>query len=66
MANLLQAEYWPISSKSGENLEWFFRRMAVLSFEIGLANEVKEGLTGRSRTMSQASSSVHLQRESCN
>lgn len=57
MANLLQAEYWPISSKSGENVEIFFRRMAALAFEIGLANEVKEGVTSRNTT--------NLQRESC-
>ena len=56
MSNLLGAEFWPISSKSGENVESFFRRLAVLAFETGLANEVKETI---SRTH------VQLQRDSC-
>ena len=45
MANLLGAEFWPISSKTGENVEQFFRRMTVLAFETGLANEVKESIS---------------------
>ncbi|CAL8143730.1 unnamed protein product [Orchesella dallaii] len=67
MANLMQAEYWPISSKSGENVELFFRRMAALAFEIGLANEVKEGLTSRNAQLQRESSIVHpSQRDSVN
>lgn len=45
MANLLDAEYWPVSSKSGENIEVFFRRISCLAFETGLANEVQENLS---------------------
>ncbi|ODM59406.1 Ras-related protein Rab-36, partial [Orchesella cincta] len=40
MANLLQAEYWPISSKSGENVETIFPAHGLSwLLEIGLANE---------------------------
>jgi hypothetical protein len=42
MAQLLGAEYWPVSSKSGENVEAFFRRISTLAMETNLANEVKE------------------------
>jgi small GTP-binding protein len=45
MANLLGAEFWAISSKTGENVEHFFRRLTVLAFETGLANEVKESIS---------------------
>lgn len=44
MANLMEAEYWPISSKSGENVEIFFRRIAALALETSLANEVSENI----------------------
>jgi len=51
MANLLGAEFWPLSSKSGENVENFFRRIAVLAFETNLASDVKEQIS-RSRAQS--------------
>jgi len=56
MANLLQAEYWPLSSKSGENIELFFRRISVLAFETSLSNEVQENLS--------RGSSIHIASES--
>lgn len=45
MANLMEAEYWPVSSKSGENVEIFFRRIASLSLETSLANEMTENIS---------------------
>jgi hypothetical protein len=34
-----------VSSKTGENVELFFRRIAVLTFEMGLASEITEAFT---------------------
>jgi len=44
MASLLGAEYWPVSSKTGENVEMFFRRISVLALETTLANEASENI----------------------
>lgn len=33
MANLMNAEYWSVSSKTGDCINYFFNRLAALSFE---------------------------------
>lgn len=40
MAKALNAEYWPVSSKSGENIDKLFARVAVLTFDDGIKNEL--------------------------
>lgn len=33
LANEMQAEYWSVSAKTGENVKAFFSRVAALAFE---------------------------------
>lgn len=40
MAKALNAEYWPVSSKNGENIDKLFARVAVLTFDDGIKNEL--------------------------
>ena len=48
MSQALQAEYWSVSSKSGLNVDNFFRRVAALTFDLSVANEFDEtGLTSK-------------------
>jgi len=70
MAALLGAEYFPVSSKTGENIELFFRRLAVLCFEMGLAEEVKENISGPGiaqspRTSSKRSNKLPFEKTKC-
>nr|XP_060641207.1 ras-related protein Rab-36 isoform X2 [Anolis sagrei ordinatus] len=39
MANEMEAEYWSVSSKTGENVQAFFSRVAALAFEKSLLME---------------------------
>ncbi|XP_062814559.1 ras-related protein Rab-36 isoform X2 [Anolis carolinensis] len=39
MANEMEAEYWSVSSKTGENVQAFFSRVAALAFEKSLLRE---------------------------
>ncbi|XP_072911782.1 ras-related protein Rab-36 [Hemitrygon akajei] len=41
VANEMQAEYWSVSSKTGENVREFFFRVAALAFEASLLKELK-------------------------
>ncbi|XP_055454919.1 ras-related protein Rab-36 isoform X1 [Psammomys obesus] len=49
LANEMQAEYWSVSAKTGENVKAFFSRVAALAFE----RSVLEDLEKRPRTQSQ-------------
>ncbi|XP_044754792.1 ras-related protein Rab-36 isoform X2 [Coccinella septempunctata] len=40
MAKAINAEYWPVSSKSGENIDKLFARIAVLAFDDSAKNEL--------------------------
>ncbi|XP_048467448.1 ras-related protein Rab-36 isoform X3 [Rhincodon typus] len=41
MATEMQAEYWAVSSKTGENVREFFFRVAALAFEASLLKELE-------------------------
>ncbi|XP_012516445.1 PREDICTED: ras-related protein Rab-36 isoform X2 [Propithecus coquereli] len=49
LANEMQAEYWSVSAKTGENVKAFFSRVAALSFE----HSVLQDLERRSSTQLQ-------------
>ncbi|XP_060225349.1 ras-related protein Rab-36 isoform X2 [Meriones unguiculatus] len=49
LANEMQAEYWSVSAKTGENVKALFSRVAALAFE----RSVLEDLEKRPRTQSQ-------------
>lgn len=36
MAYDINAEYWPVSARTGENVTKFFRRLAALAFDYGV------------------------------
>ena len=40
IANEISAEYWSVSAKTGENVEEFFYRVAVLTFEAAIRREI--------------------------
>ena len=40
IANEISAEYWSLSAKTGENVEEFFHRVAVLTFEGTIKREI--------------------------
>lgn len=39
IASELNAEYWPVSSKTGENINELFNRIAALTFDRFIKNE---------------------------
>lgn len=41
VAEELNAEYWSVSSKSGENVKEFFRRVAAITFEQAILRELE-------------------------
>ncbi|XP_069475954.1 ras-related protein Rab-36-like isoform X3 [Ambystoma mexicanum] len=42
MAKEMQAEYWSVSTKTGENVNEFFFRVAALSFEVSVLSELEK------------------------
>ncbi|XP_029475999.1 ras-related protein Rab-36 isoform X2 [Rhinatrema bivittatum] len=42
-ANEMQAEYWTVSAKTGENVKEFFFRVAALAFEQSVLRELEKG-----------------------
>ncbi|NWS14477.1 RAB36 protein, partial [Pachyramphus minor] len=40
-ANEMQAEYWSVSAKTGENVKEFFSRVAALAFEQSMIKELE-------------------------
>lgn len=42
MAKAINAEYWPVSSKTGENIDRLFARIAVLTFDDYAKNELSK------------------------
>ncbi|XP_077730605.1 ras-related protein Rab-36 isoform X5 [Canis aureus] len=55
LANEMQAEYWSVSAKTGENVKAFFSRVAALAFE----QSVLQDLERRSSTRAQEWRRVH-------
>ncbi|XP_071399773.1 ras-related protein Rab-36 [Centroberyx affinis] len=45
MATEMQAEFWAVSSKSGENVQEFFFRVAALAFEDSILKDMEGGVT---------------------
>ncbi|XP_043851383.1 ras-related protein Rab-36 isoform X1 [Dromiciops gliroides] len=43
LANEMQAEYWSVSAKTGENVKAFFCRVAALAFERSVLQELEKG-----------------------
>ncbi|NXT80935.1 RAB36 protein, partial [Zapornia atra] len=41
-ANEVQAEYWSVSAKTGENVREFFFRVAALAFEQSMIKELEK------------------------
>ncbi|NWZ50314.1 RAB36 protein, partial [Haliaeetus albicilla] len=41
-ANEMQAEYWSVSAKTGENVKEFFSRVAALAFEQSMIKELEK------------------------
>lgn len=41
LANEMNAEYWSVSSKTGENVKEFFRRVAAITFEQAILGELE-------------------------
>ncbi len=37
----MDAEFWPVSAKSGENVQEFFARLAALSFSANVRDQLK-------------------------
>ena len=70
IAQNMQAEYWKVSAKSGENVRLLFRRVAALSFELAVQRElqrrqscknpVKEGVNLRNKQRQ-----IDIQSSSC-
>lgn len=42
LANEMQAEYWSVSSKTGENVKAFFSRVAALAFEQSVLQDLEK------------------------
>ncbi|XP_008946038.1 PREDICTED: ras-related protein Rab-36 isoform X1 [Merops nubicus] len=42
LANEMQAEYWSVSAKTGENVKEFFSRVAALAFEQSMIKEMEK------------------------
>ncbi|XP_078008030.1 ras-related protein Rab-36 isoform X2 [Phascolarctos cinereus] len=42
LANEMQAEYWSVSAKTGENVKAFFTRVAALAFEQSMLQELEK------------------------
>lgn len=40
IANEISAEYWSLSAKTGKNVEEFFHRVAILTFEATIKREI--------------------------
>ncbi|XP_005007302.1 ras-related protein Rab-36 isoform X4 [Cavia porcellus] len=56
LANEMQAEYWSVSAKTGENVKAFFSRVAALAFEQSVLQELEK----RNSTQLQELKEVHL------
>uniref|UniRef100_A0A8D0LA90 Ras-related protein Rab-36 n=1 Tax=Sphenodon punctatus TaxID=8508 RepID=A0A8D0LA90_SPHPU len=44
LANEMQAEYWSVSAKTGENVKEFFSRVAALAFEQSMLKELEKNI----------------------
>ncbi|XP_069475955.1 ras-related protein Rab-36-like [Ambystoma mexicanum] len=42
LANEMQAEYWSVSAKTGDNVKEFFFRVAALAFEVSMLKELEK------------------------
>ncbi|XP_043924794.1 ras-related protein Rab-36 [Protopterus annectens] len=47
VATEMQAEYWSVSAKSGENVKKFFFRVAALAFERSVLSELEKSSSGQ-------------------
>lgn len=63
LAKDLQAEFWPTSSKSGENVQEFFRRVVALVFDLHLQKEL-EACAVPAKKIGKGIASIQVQRES--
>ncbi|XP_072455712.1 ras-related protein Rab-36 isoform X8 [Notamacropus eugenii] len=61
LANEMQAEYWSVSAKTGENVKAFFTRVAALAFEQSILQEL-EKKSGRHAQIG-AGASISIRRE---
>nr|KAF6467339.1 RAB36, member RAS oncogene family [Rousettus aegyptiacus] len=47
LANEMQAEYWSVSAKTGENVKAFFSRVAALAFEQSVLRDLERRSSAR-------------------
>lgn len=62
VANNLGAEYWPTSSKTGVNIQEFFKRVVSLVFDINLQKEL-QATEAPAKHIGSGTSSIQVQRE---
>ncbi|KAL8584785.1 hypothetical protein ACOMHN_035704 [Nucella lapillus] len=62
VAKNLQAEFWPTSSKSGENIQEFFRRMVALVFDSQMLKEI-DSSSSPPKHIGTGTDLIHVQRE---
>ncbi|XP_074146868.1 ras-related protein Rab-36 isoform X4 [Sminthopsis crassicaudata] len=58
LANEMQAEYWSVSAKTGENVKAFFTRVAALAFEQSVLQELERRGSRRAQIGAGASISI--------
>ncbi|XP_036597733.1 ras-related protein Rab-36 isoform X2 [Trichosurus vulpecula] len=61
LANEMQAEYWSVSAKTGENVKAFFTRVAALAFERSMLQELEK--KGSRHAQIGAGASISVRRE---
>ncbi|XP_031805035.1 ras-related protein Rab-34-like [Sarcophilus harrisii] len=64
LANEMQAEYWSVSAKTGENVKAFFSRVAALAFEQSVLQELERRGSRRAQIGAGASISIGMEEHS--
>ncbi|XP_051829353.1 ras-related protein Rab-36 isoform X3 [Antechinus flavipes] len=64
LANEMQAEYWSVSAKTGENVKAFFSRVAALAFEQSVLQELERRGGRRAQIGAGASISIGMEEHS--
>ncbi|KAL8593561.1 hypothetical protein ACOMHN_058840 [Nucella lapillus] len=62
VARTLKAEFWPTSSKTGENVQGFFSRVVALIFDLHLQKEL-EAVAAPAKQIGKGTASIQVQRE---
>ncbi|XP_053676847.1 ras-related protein Rab-34 [Anopheles nili] len=63
MAYEINAEYWPVSARTGENVTKFFRRLTALAFDYGVQRAMESSVTLQQPTGNSLLNLYYLRKE---